>query len=70
MKIAKGCQKYHKKAAQSYDFFGFYLWAKDLGDISGPRMHFGVPYGNILVEINVKGASPEAVFEMLQQIQE
>ncbi|HBD86427.1 MAG TPA: hypothetical protein DC001_03270, partial [Clostridiales bacterium] len=42
----------------------------DAGDISGPRMRFGVLYGDILVEINVKGASPEAVFEMLQQIQE
>ncbi len=42
----------------------------DAGDISGPSMRFGVLYGDILVEIYVKGASPEAVFEMLQQIQE
>lgn len=42
----------------------------DAGDISGPRMRFGVLYGDILVEINVKGVTPEAVFEMLQQIKE
>lgn len=40
----------------------------DAGDISGPRMRFSVLYGDILVEINVKGATREAVFEMLQQI--
>jgi len=42
----------------------------DAGDISGPRMRFGVLYGDILVEINVKGASSEAVLEMLHQIRE
>lgn len=42
----------------------------DAGDISGPCMRFGVLYGDILVELNVKGATPEAVFEMLQQIKE
>ncbi|KPU46069.1 hypothetical protein OXPF_05520 [Oxobacter pfennigii] len=41
----------------------------DAGDISDPRMRFGVLYGNILVEINVKGATSEAVFKMLQQIE-
>jgi hypothetical protein len=40
----------------------------DAGDESGYRMHFSVLYGETLVEINVKGATPEAVFEMLQQI--
>ncbi len=39
----------------------------DAGDISGPRMHFSVLYGDILVEINAKGAAPEAIFKMLQQ---
>jgi hypothetical protein len=42
----------------------------DAGDESGPRMHFGVLYGDTLVEISVKGAAPEAIFEMLQQIKE
>ncbi len=37
----------------------------DSGDISGPRMRFGILYGDILVEINVKGARPEAIFEMV-----
>ncbi|NLK88308.1 MAG: hypothetical protein GX279_12610 [Clostridiaceae bacterium] len=39
--------------------------AADSGDISGPRMQFGILYGDILVEINVKGAQPEAIFEMV-----
>jgi len=42
----------------------------DAGDISGPRMRFSVLYGDILVEVNIKGAQPEAVFEMLQHIAE
>jgi len=40
----------------------------DAGDISGHRMRFSVLYGDTLVEINIKGATPEAVFEILQQI--
>ena len=40
----------------------------DAGDEPGHRMRFSVLYGDVLVEINVKGAEPEAVFEMLQQI--
>ena len=40
----------------------------DAGDEPGYRMHFCVLYGNTLVELNVKGATPEAVFEMLPQI--
>jgi hypothetical protein len=41
----------------------------DAGDTSGPRMRFSVLYGDILVEINVKGTSSDTVFELLQQIQ-
>ncbi len=40
----------------------------DAGDEPGYRMRFGVLYGDILVELNVKGAAPEAIFEMLGQI--
>ncbi|NMA26043.1 MAG: hypothetical protein GX936_10345 [Clostridiales bacterium] len=39
---------------------------QDAGDISGPRMRFGVLYGDVLAELNVKGATPEDVFEMLR----
>ncbi len=42
--------------------------ASDAGDVSGPRMHFGVLYGDILVELSVKGATPEAIFQILQQL--
>ena len=40
----------------------------DAGDVSGPRMEFGVLYGDILVEVNVKGITPEKLFEMLCEI--
>lgn len=40
----------------------------DSGDISGPRMRFGILYGDILVELNVKGASPEAIFDMVPTV--
>lgn len=40
----------------------------DSGDESGSRMKFGVLYGGTLIELNVKGSTPEAVFDMLQQI--
>lgn len=40
----------------------------DAGDEPGQRMRFGVLYGDILVELSVKGASSEAVFDTLQQI--
>ena len=40
----------------------------DSGDEKGPRMHFSVLYGDILVELNVKGAAPEAMFEILRLI--
>ncbi|MBE5966447.1 MAG: hypothetical protein E7255_05705 [Lachnospiraceae bacterium] len=43
----------------------------DSGDEPGPRMRFSVLYGeDILVEFNVKGASAEEMFEILQQIRE
>lgn len=40
----------------------------DAGDEPGYRMRFGVLHGDMLVEINVKGATPEAMFQILQQI--
>lgn len=40
----------------------------DSGDEQGHRMRFSVLYGDTLVELNVKGATPEAVFEILQLI--
>jgi len=43
--------------------------AADAGDISGPRMRFSVLYGDILVEIRIKGATPEDIFQLLQQIE-
>jgi hypothetical protein len=40
----------------------------DSGDEPGPRMRFSVLYGDILVELSIKGASPEAIFDILHQI--
>lgn len=40
----------------------------DSGDEPGPRMRFSVLYGDTLVELNVKGASSEVIFDILQQI--
>ncbi|NLP15070.1 MAG: hypothetical protein GX383_11490 [Clostridium sp.] len=40
----------------------------DSGDEPGSRMKFSVLYGDILVELRVKGASPEIIFDILQQI--
>lgn len=40
----------------------------DSGDEQGSRMRFSVMYGDILVELNAKGATPEAMFEILQQV--
>lgn len=40
----------------------------DSGDEPGARMRFGVLYGDILVELSIKGATPEAMFEILQKI--
>ena len=41
---------------------------EDAGDEPGERMHFSVLYGDVLVELNVKGASAETMFDILQQI--
>ena len=40
----------------------------DSGDQPDIRMRFGVLYGNVLVELSVKGATPETMFDILQQI--
>ncbi|NLC67241.1 MAG: hypothetical protein GX754_00315, partial [Clostridiaceae bacterium] len=40
----------------------------DEGDEPGMRMRFSVLYGDVLVELNVKGASPEEIFSILQQV--
>ncbi len=40
----------------------------DSGDEQGQRMRFGVLYGDVLVELSIKGVSPEVVFDILQQI--
>lgn len=40
----------------------------DSGDEPGPRMRFSVLYGDILVELSIKGASSEAIFDILHQI--
>jgi hypothetical protein len=40
----------------------------DSGDEPGARMRFGVLYGDILVELSVKGTTPKAVFDILQQL--
>lgn len=40
----------------------------DAGDEPGQRMRFSVLYEDVLVELSVKGASPEVIFDILQQI--
>lgn len=40
----------------------------DSGDEQGPRMQFSVLYQDVLVELSVKGVSPEVMFDILQQI--
>ncbi len=40
----------------------------DSGDEPGQRMRFSVLYEDILVELSIKGVSPEEVFDILQQI--
>jgi hypothetical protein len=42
----------------------------DAGDEPGQRMRFSVLYGDILMELNVKGVPSEIIFEILQQIKE
>lgn len=39
--------------------------ASDAGDTSGYRMRFSVLYDDILVEVNVKGADPETIYNLL-----
>ena len=41
---------------------------RDSGDVSGPRMNFSVLYGDTLVKLNVKGASPEEIYDILKEI--
>jgi len=40
----------------------------DSGDELSPRMRFSVLFGDILVELSIKGASSEVMFDILQQI--
>lgn len=41
----------------------------DVGDESDERMHFSVLYGDVLIELNVKGASAGAIFNILKEIE-
>lgn len=40
-------------------------YVNDSGDTPGPRMSFGVLYGEVLVEVTTKGVSPEWLYERL-----
>lgn len=40
----------------------------EVGDSDGWRMHFGVLYGDVLVELTAKGLAPEVVFDLLTEI--
>lgn len=40
----------------------------DSGDEPGQRMRFSVLYEDVLVELSVKGISPEIMFDIIQQI--
>ena len=40
----------------------------DSGDVDGYRMDFSVCYGDVVVEVYVKGLEPEAVYEMLKSV--
>lgn len=40
-------------------------YVNDSGDTPGPRMTFGVLYGEVLVEVTTKGVSPEWLYERL-----
>lgn len=42
--------------------------ANDSGDTGGVRMNFGVLYGEVLVEVNAKGVSPEWLYEQLSAL--
>lgn len=37
----------------------------DAGDTSGPRIHFSVLYGDILVAVSAKGLSPDWIYDQL-----
>lgn len=43
-------------------------YANDSGDTGGVRMNFGVLYGEVLVEVNAKGVSPEWLYEQLSAL--
>ena len=40
----------------------------EAGDTEDPRMRFSVLYGDVVIELHIKGLQPEAVLEMLQSI--
>ena len=44
-------------------------FVEDAGDINGPRMSFSVLYGDVLVEITIKGVSADVIYETLKQIE-
>lgn len=43
-------------------------YAGDSGDTGGARVNFGVLYGEVLVEVNAKGVSPEWLYEQLSAL--
>lgn len=42
---------------------------EDAGDTQGPRMAFGVRYGDLVVELSAKGVGPEWVYGQLERCQ-
>lgn len=40
----------------------------DAGDSDGWRMHFGVLYGDVLVEVTTKGVTPDQLFNLLSEL--
>lgn len=42
---------------------------EDSGDSQGPRLSFGVRYGDMVVELSAKGVDPAWVYQQLQQIE-
>lgn len=40
----------------------------DVGDVSGYRMRFSVLYGDVVVKVSVKGAEPEDIFGLLEEL--
>ena len=47
-----------------------YHAASDKRDVSGLRMDFSVLYGDVIVLISTKGASPEQIFDMLTALKD